>query len=57
MFPNQLAHREKDNCPEKVADDWSGGNEKSIGPLVRLAFDGGPLLVGREELSIPDEPR
>jgi hypothetical protein len=48
---------EKDNCPEKVADDWSGGNEKSIGPLVRFAFEGGPLLVGRDVLRVPDEAK
>jgi len=56
-FPNQLAQREKDNCPEKVADDWSGGSEKSPGPLVIFALEGGPLLVGRDELSAPDGAR
>ncbi len=57
MFPYQLAHNEKVNWPEKVAEDCKGGRAKSTGPLVRFAFEGGPVLVGRDELSVPDEAR
>lgn len=56
-FPNQLAHRENVNWPEKVADDESVGSAKSIGLLVRFAFEGGPLLVGRDVLRVPDDAK
>jgi hypothetical protein len=57
LFPSQLAHIEKVNWPANVADDCSAGSVKSIGPLVRFAFEGDPLVVGRDELSMPEEVR